>query len=254
MSCGSIKNTALTAFVVAFLSIYHSKGFLSIKFLESWKIDKQLITNLLRVSSGAFLEQLFMRIGFFIISKIINELGTQTTAINAIVGNIMSLSFSVSDGFAIGASALVGRSLGEKNIKKAFAYGRISQIMSLIIALLMIAIVVTFRQPLAYSFNHDSEIIKPAAELLVYTSIIFIPQSIQWVTTGILRGSGDTHYTARSSMISVMIVRPIAAYILCYPLGLGILGSYIGMLIDQSLRAILNNTRFINLKWLQIHV
>jgi len=55
-------------------------------------------------------------------------------------------------------------------------------------------------------------------------------------------------------MISVMIVRPIAAYILCYPLGLGILGSYIGMLIDQSLRAILNNTRFINLKWLQIHV
>lgn len=248
----AIGNTV--AFIVAFLSIYRSKSFLSIKIFESWKINKDLQINLLRISSGAFLEQIFMRIGFFIISKIVNELGTQTSAINAIVGNIMSLSFSVADGFGIGASSLVGRSLGEKNLKKAFAYGRISQIMSLIVSLFMIAIVVVFREPLAYSFNHDPLIIDPAAKLLLFTSIIFIPQSVQWVTTGILRGAGDSKYTARSSMISVMIVRPIAAYILCYPLGLGILGSYIGMFIDQTLRTILNNTRFINLKWIGVHV
>ena len=243
-----------TGFLIAFLSVYRSKGFVSIKIIDDWRINKHLTKDLLRVSSGAFLEQLFMRVGFFTIAKIVNELGTAASAQNAIIGNIMSLSFNVADGFAVGASALVGRSLGEKDPTKAFAYGRISQIISLILSFFMIAIVVVLRVPLAYAFNHDPAIVEPASKYLVYTSIIFIPQSVQWVTTGILRGAGDTHYTARSSMISVMIVRPIAAYIFCYPLGLGLIGSYIGMFIDQSLRAVLNNTRFINLKWIKIDV
>jgi Na+-driven multidrug efflux pump len=90
--------------------------------------------------------------------------------------------------------------------------------------------------------------------LLIYSSFVMLPQSIQWVTTGILRGAGDIKYTARNSMISVTLVRPFFAYILCYPLGLGILGSWIGMLIDQSLRTVLNNHRFTRLKWMKIEV
>ena len=81
--------------------------------------------------------------------------------------------------------------------------------------------------------------------------------------TGILRGAGDTKYTARSSMISVMIIRPAVSFLLCYPIiigevtiwaGLGLLGAWLGMFIDQALRFILNNVRFQNLKWAKINV
>ena len=63
-----------------------------------------------------------MRVGFFISAKIVNSLGTEAVAINAIIQSIMSLSFNITDGFSIGASGLVGKSLGEKKEELAFAY------------------------------------------------------------------------------------------------------------------------------------
>lgn len=242
------------AFVIAFISIYKRKGFLSIRFHDEWKPDTDEVKHIFGVSSGAFIEQLFMRIGFFLIAMIVNNLGTEATAINAIISTIMGISFNITDGFAVGASALVGQSLGEKDRVKAFAYGRISQILSVFLATSMMIITVTFRKELSNAFTDNKSIVDEAARLLVYTCIIMLPQSVQWVTTGVLRGSGDTHYTARSALISVVFIRPSLSYILCYPLALGIIGSWAGMFVDQSLRWFLNSRRFSSLKWMEIKI
>lgn len=242
------------AFVIAIFSIYHRKGFLSIHITDNWKVDVDSWKHIFTISSGAFIEQLFMRIGFFMIAKIVNDLGTEATAINAIISTIMGISFNITDGFSIGASALVGHSLGEKDKAKAFAYGRLSQLLSIFLASIMMITTITFRKELAYAFTTEKYLVDEAARLLLYTCIIMLPQSIQWVTTGVLRGAGDTRYTARSALISIVIVRPIFSYLLVNALSFGIIGSWASMLIDQSLRMILNNVRFVNLKWMHIEV
>ncbi|MFA7127378.1 MAG: MATE family efflux transporter [Bacilli bacterium] len=242
------------AFIIAFISIFNKKSFIYIRFRDRWRLDPATIQYMFKVSTPAIIEQIFMRIGFFIISKIVNDLGTEQTAINAIIISVVSTSFSVTDGFAIGASSLVGRSLGEKDPAKAFAYGRMSQILSVGLAGGLMIVVISTRNILPTFFSTNESIYGEASRLLTYTSLVMLPQSIQWVTTGILRGAGDIKYTARNSIISVTLVRPFFAYILCYPLGLGILGSWIGMFIDQSLRTVLNNTRFIHLKWMKIQI
>ncbi len=242
------------AFVISIISIYKTKGFLSVTLKDDWKIDSKSFAHIITVAKGAFIEQLFMRIGFFVIAKIVNELGTEQTAINAIISTIMSMSFNITDGFAIGASVLVGSSLGEKDEAKAFAYGRLSQILSVFLGLMMILITIVFRKELSFAFTDQKELVNEASRLLVYTVIIMLPQSLQWVTTGVLRGSGDTHYTAKAALVSVVFVRPIISFLLCYPLGFGLIGSWAGMLIDQIIRATLNNKRFLSLKWAKIEV
>ncbi|MDD3191486.1 MAG: MATE family efflux transporter [Bacilli bacterium] len=242
------------AFVIAFAAIYRSKGFLSIHFKQDWRLNKSVLQSIFRISTPAFVEQIFMRIGFFFIAKIVNDLGTDQTAINAVLSNIMALSFNITDGFAVGASALVGRSLGEKDPAKAFAYGRMSQILSIFLATNMMLLVIIFRRQLAQSFSNETYIVSESARLLTLSCFVMLPQSIQWVTTGVLRGAGDTVYTAGSSLLSVMVVRPLFSYFFVYGLAMGILGSWIAMFIDQMLRMILNNIRFINLKWLKIQV
>ena len=242
------------AFIIAWVSIYHRKGFLSVNFKDNWKIDMNAWRHLFAVANGAFVEQLFMRIGFFMIAKIVNDLGTEQTAINAIISTIMGISFNITDGFAIGASSLVGRSLGEKDKPKAFAYGRISQICSIALATVMMTITIIFRKELANAFTTEKYLVDEAGRLLVYTCVIMLPQSIQWVTTGVLRGAGDTKYTARSALISIVFVRPIFSYFFVNILRYGIIGSWASMLIDQTLRMTLNNVRFVNLKWMHIEV
>lgn len=243
------------AFIISIISIYNRKNsFLSLSIKDDWKIDLNSFKHIIGVAEGAFIEQLFMRIGFFIIAKIVNELGTEATATNAIISTIMSMSFNIADGFAIGASVLVGSSLGEKDEAKAYAYGRMSQIISVFLAFIMICVTLVFRKELSFAFTDQKHLVDEASRLLVYTVIIMLPQSLQWVTTGILRGSGDTHYTAKAALLSVVVVRPTISFLLCYPLGFGLIGSWAGMLIDQTIRCTLNNMRFSSLKWMKIEV
>ena len=244
----------IVACIIAFFSVFHAKGFLSIHLLDDWRLSKSVIKNILNVSMAAFIEQLFMRVGFFIIAMIVNRLGTHTTAVNSVITNMMNMNFNITDGFAIGAGALVGRALGEKDLQKAFAYGRISQILSVVIAIITMILVIIFRYPLSRCFSNDESVVREAGDYIIYTSVIMLPQSLQWVTTGILRGAGDTKYTAKNSIISVTFIRPVFAYVLCYPLKFGLLGSWAGMLVDQIIRCVCNNIRFVNLKWMKLKV
>ena len=69
-----------------------------------------------------------------------------------------------------------------------------------------------------------------------------------------LRAAGDSKYTARGSMYSVMIIRPLLSYILCYPLGFGLYGAWAGMFVDQTFRLIFNEVRFLSLEWIKIRL
>lgn len=243
------------AFIISVFAVYNKKNkFLSIKITESWKLDKEHCYQIVKISSNAFVEQLFMRIGFFISAKIVNELGTEQVAINTITQSVISLGFNITDGFSIGVSGLVGKSLGEKNEEKAFAYGRLSQICSFCLGVVMFSLAIIFRYDLARCFSRNETTVNAAGELLKISAFVLFPQSLQWVTTGILRGAGDAKYTARSSLISVTFIRPIFSFILCYPIGLGLIGSWIGMFIDQTIRFYLNNRRFTSLKWAKIKI
>ena len=244
----------IVAFLVAFASVYRSKRFVSIHFKENWRLDIETIKSLYFVSLSAFIEQIFVRIGFFLIAVIINNLGTDAVAINTITQNIVSLSFNIIDGFAIGAAALVGKSLGEDKADLSYAYGVLSQMICIGIGIFMMVIIMIFRKPLSDIFTNDKMIVSQAAKLLLFASIVVLPQSLQWVTTVMLRAAGDSKYTARGSMYSVMIIRPLLSYILCYPLSLGLYGAWAGMLIDQTFRLIHNEKRFLSLEWIKIRL
>lgn len=247
------------AFVITVLILRFKKSFIQTKLTDGWKLDRETSGNIIKVSSNASVEQLFMRLGFYILAVMINNLGTQAVAINAIVQGTISLAFSVTDGFAIGASALVGRSLGEKNVPLAFAYGRLSQITSFIIGGVMISLIIIFRHEVVSLFASEEdkssiEVMTQAVEVLSLAVFAIIPQSLQWVTTNCLRGAGDVKFTAKTAIFSVAIVRPLFTFICCYIFTFGVLGAWIGTFIDQAIRLTINNNRFIKLKWANIKV
>ena len=60
-------------------------------------------------SPSAFVEQLCMRLGFFLYALIVAGLGTKMFATHQICMNICNICFSCYDGFAAAAAALVGQ-------------------------------------------------------------------------------------------------------------------------------------------------
>ena len=246
------------AVFVVFVRINRKKetniDFIKVSFKDNWHLDKTLVKNLVTVSTPAFIEQLFMRLGFFVISIIVNSLGTMVVAMNAIISGVISLAFNITDGFAMGCSSLVGMSLGEKKKGQALAFARLSQVCSFSLGCIMIALIYIFRVQLSMLYSDDPEIIEGASTVLYFAVFVIYPQSLQWVTTGALRGAGDVKFTATTAMLSVTIIRPLLSFLFCYPFGLGLLGSWIGMFIDQTIRFQINNHRLTHLKWMEIKV
>ena len=99
-------------------------------------------------------------------------------------------------------------------------------------------------------FTDDVAVLMHQRMLTGMIILIFNSQIAQVILFGCLRGSGDTKYTALVSLVSVATVRPISGWLLCYPMGLGLLGAWIGLLLDQIVRLVLSWTRFKGGKWM----
>lgn len=243
------------AFVISFITILNPKGYLQFSIKQLFSYDKECLGNIFKILPSTMVDQLFLRFGFIIFALIVNYLGDDATYVHGVCQDINSLMFTLADGFSIGTAAIVGHRLGEKRQDLAMVYAKVSMMMSFMCAVLVAVFVVCCRGLLVGLYQPETEYrLESAKIILLIAAFMMLPQNTSWVITGILRGSGDTKFTAITSLISVVFVRPIAAYILCYPLGLGVVGAWIGMVIDQVVRLSLNSYRFSQKKWVKITV
>jgi putative MATE family efflux protein len=243
------------AFIISFITILSPKGYLKLNMKEFMKFDTETLRNIGQILPSTLMDQLLIRFGFIIFALIVNYLGDDATYVHGVCQDINSLMFTLADGFSIGTAAIVGHRLGEKRKDLALVYAKVSMIISFACAILVSIFVVCCRGFLVGLYKPETLDRENSAKLiLLIASIMMLPQNTSWVMTGILRGSGDTKFTALVSLICIVFVRPISAVVLCYPLGLGVIGAWIGMIFDQVVRLVMNTHRFRQKKWLQIKV
>lgn len=242
----------IVAFSIATFGILRSKTPLKLHFRDNWKLDFTTMKGIFNISSSAMVEQLCMRIGFLAYTKMITNLGTVAFATHQICNNILNMTFSLGDGMGIAASSLVGRSLGAKRSDLSIIYGKTAQRIGLIFSSVLVLIYVFGGGTLVSLFSNDSDIIALGSTIMLIVAIVSPLQISQVIISGSLRGAGDTKFVARTSFISILVVRPIITFILCYTLGLGLLGAWIALLIDQGLRLLLNVIRFSEGSWINL--
>lgn len=235
---------------LAILSITHRQGFLNIlRSKTSWFPDKETMRGVWNVGLSALVEQLCMRFGFFTYVKIVSSLGTIAFATHQICMNVLSISFGFGDGLQIASASLVGQRLGAKRPDLAKIVVAVNQRIGMVIASILVIIFVIGRKGIVGLFTTDQSIIEQGAVLMIIMAFSIHAQICQVVTSGSLRGAGDTKYTAMVSLISIAIFRPLITYVLCYPFGLGLVGAWYSLVIDQFTRLVLVMIRFRQGKW-----
>lgn len=254
---GAAVATALGNFVACVMSFYSvlqpHAGFLRLAGRGGW-VNLSTVRQIFRISSGALVEQLFTRFGLFTYAKIVAGLGTIPFAAHQIVMNILTISFSFGDGLGVASSALVGQSLGARRPDHAILYGKICQRVGLAISVVLCVVFITLRFPIIAIFNNSPEILEMGSPLMILTGCACLFQVSSTIYSGSLRGAGDILYVAAMSLVSIGIVRPILSWLLCYPLGFGLVGAWFGLMLEQFLRLLLYWNRFSRCKWTEIVV
>ena len=103
-------------------------------------------------------------------------------------------------------------------------------------------------------FFVEEEIVAIGVSIIRMIIVIVLFQISQVIYMGCLRGAGDTTYTAMASTISVTVIRTAASYLFGFPLGLGMVGIWMGILADQISRFLFASIRFKQGKWTKIHI
>lgn len=241
---------------MSILSILRPNGFICLKDVNLFKVrfDKKTLYSITNIGSSTLAEQIFLRIGFLTYAIIIAKLGTTAFAAHQIGMNVISISFSFGDGLSVASVALVGRSLGEKRKDLAKIYGGVCQRIGFIFACFISVIFLILGKQIFMLFSNEEAILNYGSIIMKLVTVIVFLQISQVVYSGCLRGAGDTKFTALVSLISVAIIRPLSGWILCYPLGLGLLGAWIGLAFDQFVRFIMTCLRFKSGKWMNFKI
>ncbi len=242
------------AFSMAARSITRRDGILNIFSDAPWKFDKKTVKSVLNVSSSAMVEQVFLRIGFFVYAKMVASLGTVAFATHQICNNILSLSFGFGDGFSVAASSLVGQSLGAKRPDKARIYASTLQRMALVVSTILFFVFLLGGRGIVGMFSSDPQVLASGAVIMVICAFTTHSQTSQVIITGSLRGAGDTKFVAVSSLISIAIIRPFLTWLFAFPVGWGVIGAWIAILVDQTMRLVINFIRFKHGKWTKIEL
>lgn len=235
-------------------SMFAKSSFVYIRGVKGFFTSKFDVRSLLNVGSSAFVEQIFLRIGFLLFAITVANLGTTAYAAHQIGMNMMSLTFSLGDGLSVASVALIGRSLGEERRDLAKLYASMCQRIGLFCAFVMSMVFLFFGRNLYGLFSSEQEILDMGVMIMRMLCVIIYLQITQVIFFGCLRGAGDTKYTAFASMVSVAIIRPGLSWLLCYPLGLGLLGVWLGLFGDQFMRFCLGYFRMKQGKWLKIKI
>lgn len=245
---------SIVGFLMSMFSIYYNTRVLDLRGKGEWKFDKATMKAFLSISGSSVVEQVFMRIGFFSFAIIVAALGTIAFATHQICMNVINLSFCFGDGLSAAAASLVGQNLGAKRPDKAKIYGKTGQRMAFIVSTVLFFVFILARKQIIMLFNSEEHIVSLGGMIMIIIAFTTHAQTSQTVYNGCLRGAGDTKFVALISFISIALIRPGLAWILCFPANLGLKGAWIALFADQTMRYILGKKRFDSGKWTKIKI
>jgi putative MATE family efflux protein len=241
------------AFFLAMAALLGNKNFIKLRFVDSFKPDRETINAISRIGLPALVEQAVMRVGVIAYTRIVASLGTALYATHMACMSIQGISFMIGQAFAVSATALVGQSLGKKRPDMAAQYSSRACRMGMAVSgLLALCFVVLGRQIMSLYVGEGSDAsqIIEMGELILRMVAIMLPlQSLQFILAGSLRGAGDTSSIAIITFITVLVIRPGIAGVTVTILRWGLVGAWIALILDQALRSCLVLMRYKTGKW-----
>jgi len=249
------------ATVIAFVFALKKGMYLRLRLQLCKPFHKDTFRSLISVGSSSIAESVFLRIGFFVNSRLVAGLGTIPMAVYQVVSQVSGLSFTIGDGIAAAGTTLVGQNLGAGRKDLAAAHIQVSRGISYVTSGILMVLIFVFRRELALLFNDDPTVVAGATAGFLAVIAGMVPQNGRVVYSGCLRGAGDVKFVALCSLVSVAVFRPIVVWLLCYPLGealafleIAATGPWIAFVLDAIIRDRLMHWRIGTGKWATIRL
>lgn len=254
---GAAAATAFSRFVGGMLVLrvlFKGKSVIHITLHDRFKFDFAIIKRMMNIGIPAMMEQLIMRGGQLLYTRIVSSLGTLAYAAQAIAMNVESLSFMPGFGFSMAATALIGQRLGANQPDVAERSGYESVKLGALFMGAVGVLLFTFPGFFVRLYTDDPDVMPMAISVLRIVALSQPAMAVAFIFSGGLRGAGDTRWTMLISGVTVWVVRLGLAYVLAIKMNYGLIGAWIAMTTEVFVRGTLVWLRYRSGHWKRLKV
>lgn len=236
-----------------------SRGRLQIKLLpREVRLSGEPVSRILRIGLPAGFDGVLRWIGqlFFlmIIARLSNDPLEQTAilAAHAIGMQIEALSFLPACAWGMAAATLVGQSLGAKLPDRARLGGHEAVWQCGLFGVMLMLTFFLAASPIFQQMHQDQQVHAVGVPAFRFNALFQVPLVVAIVYTFALQGAGETRQPMFVSLIGAFGVRIPLAYLCGIVLHGGLIGAWVGMCCDNTVRAILVTWLFRRGRWMAL--
>lgn len=236
------------AVVVFFILLYRVME-VRIRMKDYFNLSKTFIFKILKIGVPSALEQVMYQTCQIVFLFYATYLGEASMAARTYANNISMFIYMFAFAVGIGTSIIVGRLVGAG--KPDQAYTRVWQSVrsATIVSLVMIGVVMLFREPLMTIFTDDVDIIKIGASVLLLSIILESGRTINIIIVNSLRASGDASFPLFVGIFTMVLMSLPLGYFLVFKLEMGLAGIWLAIAADEWARAFIMSYRWKSRGW-----
>ena len=175
---------------------------------------------------------------FTFISILIANLGVEYVASQQVVINISSLVYMVPQSLGAALSVCVGYAVGSGQMQRARYIAGVGLTIGLMASSVTVLVILMFRTSIVSLYTTDAAVIAIGATLLVFNAVFQLPDAMQTIATGALRGYKVTRLPMVVHAIAFWVFGLCLGYVLCFHFNMGIYGFWSALILSLTLAAI----------------
>jgi len=228
--------------------------------LKELRLRGETVRRILRIGGPAAIDGAIMWGGQFLFLIVISHLGTHGEldsnifAAHIIGIRVEAITYLPATAWGFAAATMIGQSLGAKDPKRAIAAGHEAVLQCGLLGCAITAIFF-FGAEGIFSLMHREAAVReigvPAFRLLAFFQI---PLIVSIIYVNALRAAGESRFPMWITVIGVLLFRVPLAWLFGIYFEGGLIGAWVGMYADMTVRGVLSTLRYISGSWTKTKV
>lgn len=219
--------------------------------LSGWKkIPREIYATILKIGVPTAGENMSYNIAQIAIMAMVSTLGTNamSSMIYAITiaRFVFIIPMSIGSAVQLKTGYLVGAKESETAYKRLYKY----QALGTLIAMASLTIITIFKGSIISIFTNTPEIATITYTLLLFSYYVEFGRSLNLITISALKGAGDVKFPVFYGIFSMWCIMVLGSYLLGLRAGLGLVGIWLAIGTDETLRGVVMLFRWKSKRWM----
>lgn len=195
---------------------------------ETIRIDREKLKLLLKLGIPSSIQNVVVGTSFLFLIAMANTLGLAASAAVGAVGKFNGFAIMPAVAISASVSAMSAQNIGAREMDRAVKTLKIGFVLASCMTFVMFLFAWFFPAAILRAFGNDAEMIAQGSKYLKAHSLDYLVVPFVFCLNGLFIGSGHTLFSMINAMISSILVRVPAAYLLGLKTSLAIVGVGLG--------------------------